>query len=53
MFDLKVIIDVFILNCLESDLDKAKREQSKVAEEDKCMKDADEVKERLEKVCKH
>ena len=64
IFVLRAIFDVFILNCLEKDLEQAKAKQleeakkkseaakkeSEAAEEDRCMKDADEMKERLEKV---
>ena len=53
-FVLKVTFDVFILNCLEKDLEEAKR-YLEAAEEDKCMhkwKDVDEMREWLDKVHK-
>ena len=64
MFALKAIVDVFILNRSEKDLEQekakqleeakkkseAEKKQSKAAEEDRCMQDADEMMERLEKV---
>ena len=64
IFVLRAIFDVFILNCLEKDLEQAKakqleeakkkleagKNQSEAAEEDTCMQDADKMAERLKNV---